>query len=139
MFKPGQSGNPKGRPAGSRNRITIACEKLLDADAKAITAKAVDLAKAGDTIALRLCLERIVPPRKGAPIRFHLPQVTNTGDVRGAALAILAAVAEGRISPEEANAVAPLLEAVRRAIETDELATRLDALERDLEARRRPA
>lgn len=136
-FKPGQSGNPKGRPAGSRNAVTLAMEKLLDKDAKAITKKAVELAKNGDTVALRLCLERLVPVRKGSPIRFDLPSLTNTGDVRAAALAVLQAVADGRISPEEGNLVTPLIESARKSIETDELGARLEALEKVMEARRR--
>ncbi|TPK42632.1 MULTISPECIES: DUF5681 domain-containing protein [unclassified Mesorhizobium] len=136
-FQPGKSGNPKGRPSGSRSRVTLACEKLLDADAKAITTKAIELAKTGDTVALRLCMDRIAPPRKGSPIRFTLPEMANSGDVRGAALAVLQAVAEGLMSPEEGGAVVPLIEAARRAIETDELGGRLDVLERAMEARKR--
>lgn len=134
-FTPGQSGNPKGRPAGSRNKVTLAMEKLLDKDARAITNKAISLAKAGDTVALRLCLERIYPPRKGSPVTFALPDLTNSGDVRAAAMSVLQAVSEGRISPEEGSAITPLIEAVRRSIETDELGRRLEALERDLERR----
>lgn len=136
-FKPGQSGNPKGRPAGSRNKATLALERLLDKDAKAITAKAISLAKSGDTVALRLCLERIIPPRKGSPVRFDLPELANSGDVRNASLAVLQAVADGVISPEEGGAIVPLIEAARRSIETDELGNRLAALEKALEGRRR--
>lgn len=136
-FQPGHSGNPRGRPAGSRNRVTIACEKILDNEATAITQKAVELAKAGDTVALRLCLDRIVPPRKGSPVRFAIPTLTNSGDVRAAALAVLQAVADGQISPEEGNLVSSLIETARRSIETDELGTRLEAMEKALEARRR--
>lgn len=136
-FKPGQSGNPKGRPSGSRSRVTIACEKLLDGDARAITKKAIELAKAGDTVALRLCLDRIAPPRKGSPISFSLPEMTNSGDVRAAAMSVLQAVSVGQISPEEAGAVVPLIEAVRRAIETDDISRRLEALEQDRELRRK--
>ncbi|QND57876.1 DUF5681 domain-containing protein [Mesorhizobium huakuii] len=134
-FQPGQSGNPKGRPSGSRSRVTLACEKLLDGDAKAITMKAIELAKAGDTVALRLCLDRIAPPRKGMPVRFGLPIMSNSGDVRAAAMAILKAVADGNLSPEEGGAIVPVIEAARRAIETDDLSRRLEALERDIERR----
>jgi hypothetical protein len=58
--RPFQPGNA-GRPRGSRGKATVAAEKLLDGEAKALTRKAIDLAKEGDTTALRLCLERIVP------------------------------------------------------------------------------
>jgi hypothetical protein len=56
-FKPGQSGNPDGRPKGARNRATIAAERLLDGEADTLTRKAIQLAQQGDTTALRLCIE----------------------------------------------------------------------------------
>ncbi len=90
------------------------------------------MALEGDTTALRLCLERILPPRKGRPITFTLPKMTNTGDLRATALAILGAVSEGDISPEEGATISPLIEAARKAVETDELARRLEALEQAL-------
>ena len=61
-FKPG---NP-GRPKGARHKTTLAIEALLDGEAEALTRKAIELAKAGDLVALRLCLDRICPPRKDA-------------------------------------------------------------------------
>jgi uncharacterized protein DUF5681 len=69
-FKKGQSGNPEGRPPGSRNKATLLIEQLLDNDAKSIVEKAIELAKAGDGTALRLCLDRIVPARKDRHIAF---------------------------------------------------------------------
>ena len=58
------SGNPAGRLRGTKNRATKAAEELLEGEAEALTRKAVELALAGDTVALRLCLERLLPPRK---------------------------------------------------------------------------
>ncbi len=135
QFKPGQSGNPTGKPRGARHRATVAAEALLDGEAEALTRRAVELALEGDTTALKMCMDRILPPRKGRPINFTLPKMTNTGDLRAAALAILGAVSEGDISPEEAAAVAPLIEGVRKTMETDELSRRLEALEQALEGR----
>ena len=66
-FQKGQSGNPDGRPKGSRNATTIALETLLDGQATALTQKAIDVALTGDMPALRLCLDRILPPRKDSP------------------------------------------------------------------------
>ena len=111
QFKPGRSGNPAGKPKGARHRATVAAEALLDGEAEALTRKAIELALEGDTTALRLCLERILSPRRGRPITFTLPQMTNTGDLRAAGLAILKAVSEGGISPDEAVAVASLIKA----------------------------
>ena len=63
-FKPGESGNPAGKAKGTRHRITRAIDELLDGEADSITRKAIELAKAGETVALRLCLDRLCPPRK---------------------------------------------------------------------------
>jgi hypothetical protein len=63
-FRKEQSGNPAGRPKGARNKATVASETLLDGEAEAITRKAVEMALDGDTTALRLVMERILPPRK---------------------------------------------------------------------------
>jgi Family of unknown function (DUF5681) len=53
-FRKGKSGNPTGRPKGSRNMATLACEPLLDGQARQLTAKCVEMALAGDTVAMRL-------------------------------------------------------------------------------------
>jgi hypothetical protein len=70
-FKPGQSGNPLGRPKGVRNRATVAAEALLEGEAEALTRKAIELALAGDPTALRLCLERISAAPQGSTVALH--------------------------------------------------------------------
>ena len=57
-FQKGQSGNPAGKPKGARNKATLAVEALLDGEAEELTRKAIELAKAGDIPALRICLDR---------------------------------------------------------------------------------
>jgi hypothetical protein len=111
-FAPGQSGNPKGRPKGARNRATVAAEALLEGEAEALTRKAIDMALGGDVTALKLCLERLVPPRKDRTIAFEMPRPE---DATQAFAALLAAIAEGRITIGEASAVAGLIETQRRA------------------------
>src|SRR6516225_5231757 len=96
-FRSGQSGNPAGRPKGARNRSTIAAESLLEGEAEALTRKAIQLALAGDVTALRLCIERLVPPRKDRPISLELPPITSAADASNAVAAVLGAVADGRI------------------------------------------
>lgn len=128
-FKPGQSGNPKGRPKGLRNRITVACETLLEGEGEALTRKAMELALDGDTTALRLCLERICPPAKERPIIIDLPEINGTEDIGAASNVVLASLANGELLPSEAAAVAALLESRRKAIETVELESRITALE----------
>jgi len=128
-FRKGQSGNPAGKPKGARNRATVAVEALLDGEAEALTRKAIELAKTGDMAALRLCLERIVPPRKGRAVVFDLPEIETATDVVIALGALANAVARGELTPEDGAAVAGLLEAKRRALETIELEKRIAVLE----------
>src|SRR3954453_10141599 len=92
-FKPGRSGNPRGRPQGSRHRTTLAIDALLDGDAEKLTRKAVEMARAGDTVALRLCLDRLAPVRKDRPVTFALPTIETTADLPKASAALLEAVA----------------------------------------------
>ena len=101
VFKPGKSGNPSGKPKGARNKTTVAMEKLLDDDAATITSKAIELAKNGDT-ALRLCLERIIPPRKDRPVNFDMPEIKTPSDALVAVTAIMRGVAGGDLTPSEA-------------------------------------
>lgn len=132
--KPFERGNP-GRVPGSRNLATIAAAALLDGDAEGLTRKAIELGLAGDTVALRLCLERLLPPRKDSPITIDLPPIASASDVVAASAAVLDAVGVGEISPDEAGRVMTLLTAHRAIVETSELADRIAALEATSAAR----
>ena len=128
-FKKGKSGNPAGRPQGSRNKATLAIDELLDGEADKLTRKAVELAMEGDTTALRLCLERLCPPRKDRPVSFDLPTMETPVDAVAAMAALLAAVAQGEVTPGEAQTIAAVIEAQRRVIECEDHERRLRALE----------
>nr|WP_170606200.1 DUF5681 domain-containing protein [Ruegeria arenilitoris] len=132
-FPKGKSGNPKGRPKGARNKATLAAEAMMDGDAKAITQKAIDLAKAGDMTAIRLCLERILPPRKCRPLKVVLPKINGPEDILKAVNSVLGAVASGQITTDEADALLRSIEAARKAIETEQLHLELDELQSRLE------
>jgi hypothetical protein len=121
-------GNP-GKPQGARHKATQAALALLDGQAETLTRKAVETALAGDTAALRLCLERIAPPRKDAPVTFALPPMKTAADAAKGAAAVLAAVAIGDLTPTEGAHVMGLIETYRRTLETTELEARLAALE----------
>ena len=129
-FPKGVSGNPGGCKTGSRHKATLAAQALLDGEAEALTRKAVELALKGDLTALRLCLERIVPPRKDAPVTVALPLMESAADIPAAMASVLAACAAGELTPTEAQAVAGLVELHRRALETSELEQRIAALEK---------
>ncbi len=99
QFKPGNSGRPKG----SRHKTTLAIQALLDGEGEVLTRKAIEMALAGDTVALRLCLERLAPPRKDSPVRFTLPPMDGAQNAAAAIGAILASVASGELTPTEAQ------------------------------------
>jgi hypothetical protein len=128
-FPKGTSGNPAGKPKGARHRATRAAELLLDGEARALTRKCIELAKEGDTTALRLCLERIVPPRKDRPVSFAMPEIASADDAAKLMASILAAVAAGDVTPSEASDIARLVETFTKVLETAEFERRLKVLE----------
>jgi hypothetical protein len=122
------TGNP-GKPKGTRHKATQAALALLDGEAEALTRQAVTMALGGDATALRLCLERIAPPRRDAPVTFDLPTMGTACDAAKAAGAVLGAVAEGELTPGEGASLMALVEGFRRTLETTELEARVAALE----------
>ena len=101
----------------------------MDGQATALTQKAIDLALAGDMAALRLCLDRILPPQD-RPVTFALPPIESAQDAAATISAVLAAVAAGEITPADAGEISKLIEAYVKAFETAELVERLERLER---------
>ncbi len=128
-FKPGQSGNPKGKRPGTRHKITMATQTLLDGEGEALTRKAVDMALGGDMAALRLCLERILPPSRERPVSIKLPTTMNAKGISEAAEAILQAISKGELLPTEGTVLSNILEKRRIAMETLEFEERISALE----------
>lgn len=128
-FGEGNPGNTAGQPKGARNRATQALEKMFADEAQEITRKAIELAKDGDTVALRMCMDRLMPVRKDRPITFALPEIGTAANLTKATRALLQGVADGEITPSEAAELSKLVDAHTKAIEAVDLATRLSALE----------
>ena len=128
-FEKGRSGNPAGRPPGTGKRATQAMQSLLDGETQALTRKAVELALDGNTTALRMCLDRIGPPRRERAVPLKLPPVRDAADLAGTMTAIIAAAGEGAISPDEGGRLARLVEIFLRAVETRDFERRLQLLE----------
>jgi len=82
-WKPGQSGNPAGKPKGTRHKATMLAERLLDGQAEELIQQCVQKALDGDSTAMRLCIERLVPPRKDRPVNLDLPQMECVEDSNG--------------------------------------------------------
>jgi hypothetical protein len=106
VWKPGQSGNPLGRPKGARNLATVAVEKMLQGELNSITRKCIDMALAGEPVALKLCLERLMPPLKGRHLQLELPAVTDAASALAAMSKVTEAVGNGEITTDDAAAVA---------------------------------
>ena len=83
-----------------------------------------------DMTALRICLDRIFPPRKDRPVTFEIPAIASPGDAAKVSSAILAAVASGDLTPTDAGEISKLVDSYVKAFETAELAERLERLER---------
>jgi hypothetical protein len=107
----------------------VIAEQLLDGEAAAITRKAIELAKQGDLVALRLCLERIVPPRRDRPVNFVLPAMSSADDATKAMAAITTAVASGELTPMEAAELSRVVDGYVKTLEITEIERRLRFLE----------
>ena len=134
-FAKGNSANPAGKPKGARHKATLLAEALLDGQAEALMQQAVSLALGGDSQALRMCIERILPARRDRPIEISLPKIAAASDLIAAAAALTDAVAGGDITPNEASALSNLVGNTAKAIETFELSERLARLEEQISAK----
>lgn len=120
-----------GRPKGARNKKTIAINSLLEGQSEALTQTAITKALDGDSIALRLCMERIAPAPKDQTVSFNLPEMKNAVDASDAAGSVLTAVSEGELTPIEATRIMVLIDSYRRTLELTDIEHRLQALEND--------
>ncbi len=128
-FQKGQSGNPCGRPKGSRNKTTMIAQALLDGEAEAIVRKVVQLALEGDLTCLRICLERLVPLKKDAPIDFSLPEMGAVADIPKLFASVAATLDEGGITPSEARTLIDMADVFHKLLEVAQLEPRISALE----------
>lgn len=128
-FEKGESGNPAGRPRGARNRATLLMQNLLADDAEAIGRKAIEMAKAGELAAIRLCMDRLAPARKDEPVAFELPPIEKPTDIVAATASIVAAVAAGDLTPSQAAELSKVIDVHVRALESKAFDERLTKLE----------
>lgn len=135
-FKPGQSGNPSGKPPGAKNRATVMAQALFDGEAEVLARKVIELAKTGDLSALRICMDRLCPPLKAqaAPVHLEIPQTDNISQI---ASTFIQAAADGQLPPDVAAQLVSAVGTLARVVEIDELKTRLAALESVVSRNRR--
>ena len=128
-FKKGQSGNPAGKPKGTRHKATQAAMVLLDGEADALTRKAVELALEGDVTALRLCLDRIAPSLKSTAPLINI-DVEQPESLTDTAKSFVAAAANGEIPPDIAAQLVSAVASVARVEEMENVKERLESIER---------
>lgn len=130
-FKPGKSGNPAGRPKGIKDRRVALREKLLP-HADQLIEMVTTFAKSGDMAAMKIVMDRIIPPLKEEPIHVTIPKIESAADCTQAQAAVVNAVAAGELLPSEGQAMSNLIEAQRRAFETTELAQQLHQIQSEI-------
>lgn len=132
-FKPGQSGNPAGRPPGIEDK-RAKFRRLLEDDAEDVIREVVKKAKGGDMVAARMVIERITPPVKarGLPIHAAIPDGTFEEQAR----AVFVALNNGDLTPDELTAMMSAVVQRAKLAEIDELAKRIEALEQQKESER---
>ena len=126
--RPFSKGN-KGKPPGALNKATRAAMALLDGEAEALTRKAMELALEGNIQALKLCVERLVPPRKERPVDVALPEFAGVESLPALTTALLAAVSSGELTVGEASGLSTLVANHGKVLELAELEKRISALE----------
>lgn len=132
--RPFQPGNRfgKGRPAGSRNKATLALEALIEGQGEAVVGTVINAAKNGEISAAKALLDRLVPVRKSAPISARLSSISGPADLEAALLEIFNRVAEQNLSTDEAAQLTAIIAQHAKLHEVLNLENRLAELERKI-------
>jgi Family of unknown function (DUF5681) len=128
-FLPGQSGNPAGRPRGSRNKKTLVLEALLDEESEVLMRRVIGLAKMGDDVAMRLVFARMLPPRRDRPVPLDLPRIENEADARRASGDVMEAVGAGEVTPQEAEQLLRVIAGAAMVMQSSGMSERLKWLQ----------
>jgi hypothetical protein len=116
-FEPGQSGNPAGRPPGSRNKKTLEMEEMLAERAETAVKSMLERAERGEPAAMRLCMERVLPTGANRPVAIELPPINTPDDVAAATRVVMNALGEGAISARETINLLTVVERLARLAE----------------------
>ena len=126
-WQPGQSGNPKGRPVGSRNKKNVIAEEF-EKDGSAVARVVMDAALEGDMQAANMVLQRLSPPLRARAEKVTF-ELSPDAPLHQQANQVLASVAEGAIDPETGKLLIDCIQSVAGIRAVDELEKRLIALE----------
>lgn len=128
-FQKGRSGNPHGKAKGTRNRATLAAEQLLQSDLDNICRRLIEEALTGNMQAIKLVLDRVLPPKKDRVIDVRLPKLQTADDAMNAMSIIFDAVGSGNITPSEGEAMSRVIDAFVKTIQEHEIEKRVSLLE----------
>ena len=131
-FTKGLSGNPRGRPKGSRNRAGLLVQNLIDGKSEEIVRAVIKRAVKGDFQAEKFCLERLLPPQRSRPVTVELPNIETAEDIQKAIDKIWTALSDGELTLDEATSLKDFVNSKREAIETAELASELEQIRKHL-------
>ena len=126
------NGYSTGRPPGSRNKSMLWLEELGRDGTEKVIRSVQKAAEKGNMYAAAIMLARTWPRRRGQPVRLDLPSAADTGGLVAAQATVIAAMAKGEISPEEAQSISTLLENQRRTIETNDHARQIEELREEV-------
>ncbi|MGA2717225.1 MAG: hypothetical protein ABSG41_29455 [Bryobacteraceae bacterium] len=136
-FAPGNTLG-RGRPKGSSNKVKSPEQELLDEYKLPLTRKCISLAGQGDRSAMRICMDRIFPPRRDACIRMSLPPIKTARDVDKAAERVTQAIGRGKIAPAEGAIMMEILKTRSEIIESVHTVSRIEKLEKNMAADMQP-
>ena len=131
-FLPGISGNPAGRPPGSKNKTTLFAELLEEGEREEIFRKLADNAKAGDPTAMRMAIDRLDPKPRSRTIEVELPPASTREGIIAALEAVTQAVAKGEITPDEGHSFVALLLRTSQAIAERGILERMEQAENNI-------
>ncbi len=122
-----------GRPKGARSETTRLFDELAAGAVEEIGRAVIDDAKTSDGASRKILLNRMWGRTRGRTIEFDLPPIESVADVPKALGAVLMAVADGELAPEEANAIAGAIAVHHRALEVSEFEARIEGRIAELE------
>lgn len=97
-FQKGKSGNPAGRPKGSKNKVNAKMRAALEAHSAELLKVVIEKALDGDMPAMKLCLDRISPPTKAEAINLELPPTDTRQGIKEAMDIVIRAMGNGELS-----------------------------------------
>ena len=134
-FQPGQSGNPAGKPKGTRNKNGVLLESILKESGEALVNKLADMALKGNTACLKMALSRLYPAPQVAKIKLDdMPELNTLSDIPEYLKALMKKLGNGEIDVFQFDALSRSLHRMTDSMERAELEQRITELESKLTA-----